>query len=157
MARVTLNKMFTGFRGHLGRIGFYEWEGDVFARGLYGQHDPKTPLQLDLRGAFGKAVKSWQKLSEKEQNYWNKMSKKRRVKGYHLYISAYMLNRWDRLEGSRIRPDLAVGEEYFEQEGDAPAVLHGCSYDGSISLRCAVVDPSIPVKGSLISGVTAPR
>ncbi len=154
MARVTLNDAFKGFTGLLGRISIYEWDGDTFARACYKRKDPKTPLQLDLRGAFGKAVKSWQGLNEKEQAYWNKMSKKRRVKGYHLYISAYMLNRWDRLEGSRIRPDLATADAYFDTEGSSAAVLQGSSNDAPVFIRSMVVDGSMSLKNSGRAGIT---
>jgi len=101
MAKVRLNAIVKGITGRIGALVFYEWDGDTFVRPRVRQRDPKTPLQLDLRDAFGRGVRSWQALTETEKAQWNRRARKRRTTGYHAYLSAYMRNRWDRAEALR--------------------------------------------------------
>ena len=116
MAKVHLNAIIKGITGRIGALVFYEWDGDTFVRPRVRQRDPKTPLQLDLRDAFGRGVRSWQALPEAEKAEWNRRANKRRTTGYHAYLSAYMRNRWDRAEAARLL--MSQAKRQLRREGE---------------------------------------
>ena len=154
MAKVRLNVAFKGITGRIGHLVFYEWDGDTFVRPRGRQRDPKTPLQLDLRDAFSRGVRSWQALPEAEKAEWNRCAGKRRTTGYHAYLSAYMRNRWDRAEAARPHAVAMVAAAYHDiiprNAVKRPSSRHAVPVD----LRCPFVPPSLPLSDAFLSALS---
>jgi len=139
MASTRLSASLREFRGNIDGLVFYTWQGDTFVRPYKRQRDPKTLLQLDLRTAFGRAVRAWRKLSPEEKARWNRRSKKKRTTGYHVFLSTYLRNRWDRAVAQR--PDLVAtpGIEYRDSTGSTP-----------VHYPCASPAPSFPAPSCFV-------
>ncbi len=145
MAKVRLNIAFKGIASRIGSLVFYEWEGDTFVRPQVHQRDPKTPRQLDLRDAFGRAVRAWQALPEAEKAHWNRRADKRRTTGYHAYLSAYMRNRWDRAEATRPHAVATPDTVYHDIIPENAVKPLSSRYDAPMGLRCPFVPASQPL------------
>ena len=131
------------FRGNIDGLVFYTWQGDTFVRPYKEQRDPKTPRQLDLRGAFARAVRAWRKLTPDEKARWNRQARKKRTTGYHVFLSAYIRNRWDRAASQR--PDLVAtpGVEYRDNRGAVPMHHPDSKPAPSLPVPSSFVPPSL--------------
>ncbi len=95
MAKLRLNRAFKGYSNRIDDIVYYEWNGRTYSRIYVKNRDPKTPLQLDRRGIFRKAVKAWKDLTEDRKEPWKRKGKKEKIHGYNVFISEFIKNRWD--------------------------------------------------------------
>jgi hypothetical protein len=154
MAKVHLNAIVKGITGRIGALVFYEWDGDTFVRPQVRQRDPKTPLQLDLRDAFSRAVHAWQALPEAEKAQWNRRASKRRTTGYHAYLSAYMRNRWDRAEAVRPHAVAMTVPAYHDIIPKNAVKRPSSRYAAPVDLRCPFVPPSLPLSDAFLSALS---
>ena len=154
MAKVRLNAIVKGITGRIGALVFYEWDGDTFVRSQGRQRDPKTPLQLDLRDAFGRAVHAWQALPEAEKAEWNRRARKRRTTGYHAYLSAYMRNRWDRAEALRPHAVATAAAAYHDIIPRNAVKRPSNRYAVPVDLRSPFVPPSPPLSDAFLSALS---
>lgn len=90
MAKTTLNPMFTSYTGRMGRIVHYNLFGRQYCRMHVIPKNPRTECQQAVRRTFSEAVHSWRNLSSEEKNEYSRRAKKKRTRGYNLYISEYM-------------------------------------------------------------------
>ena len=154
MAKVRLNAIVKGITGRIGALVFYEWDGETFVRPRVRQRDPKTPLQLDLRDAFGRGVRSWQALTETEKAQWNRRASKRRTTGYHAYLSAYMRNRWDRAEALRPHAGATAAPAYHDIIPQSAVKRPSSRHDVPMDLRCPFVPPSLPLSDAFLGALS---
>ena len=139
MAYTRLTATLREFRGNIDGLVFYTWQGDTFVRPYKRPRDPKTPRQLDLRGAFARAIRAWRKLTPDEKTRWNRQARKKRTTGYHVFLSAYIRNRWDRAADTRPAVVTMPGIEYRDSKGPLP--VHHASPTPA---------PSLPVPSSFV-------
>lgn len=90
MAKVKLNPMFTSYTGHMGKIVHYTLFGRQYSRIHVIPKNPRTECQQAVRRTFSDAVSSWRSLTCDEKNEYNRRARKKRMRGYNLYISLYM-------------------------------------------------------------------
>ena len=154
MAKVHLTATIKGITGRIGNLVFYEWDGDTFVRPRVRQRDPKSPLQLDLRDAFGRGVRAWQALPDAEKAQWNRRAHKRRTTGYHAYLSVYMRNRWDRAESARPHAVATEAAAYHDIIPRSAVKRPSSRYDVPVDLRCPFVPPSLPLSDAFLSALS---
>ncbi len=154
MAKVHLNAIVKGITGRIGALIFYEWDGDTFVRPRVRQRDPKTPLQLALRDAFGRGVRAWQSLPETEKAQWNRRANKRRTTGYHAYLSAYMRNRWDRAEALRPNAVATAAAAYHDITPRSAVKRLSSRYAVPVDPRCPFVPPSLPLSDAFLNALS---
>lgn len=90
MAKTTLNPMFQNYTGRMGRIVHYNLFGRQYCRMHVIPKNPRTECQQAVRRTFSEAVHSWRQLTKDEKNEYNRKARKKRMRGYNLYISKYM-------------------------------------------------------------------
>jgi hypothetical protein len=90
MAELTLNPVFTGISGTIGRMVVYKWKNKTVARRHVVPRNPDTLGQRNNRGLFREAMKSWQSLGDEEKAAYNKKCARLSMTGHNLYISRYM-------------------------------------------------------------------
>lgn len=90
MSKVTLNPMFQNHSGRMGKIVHYSLFGKQYCRIHVIPKNPRTECQQAVRGTFADAVNSWRRLLPEEKAEYNKKARKKRMRGYNLYISKYM-------------------------------------------------------------------
>jgi hypothetical protein len=90
MATATLNPVLTSISGRIGSVVFYSRYNKQCIRQYVIPRNPDTIAQRSNRQSFANAVKSWQALTEKEKNKYNRKASNLNMSGYNLYISDFM-------------------------------------------------------------------
>ncbi|MBN1532034.1 MAG: hypothetical protein JXA20_05170 [Spirochaetes bacterium] len=86
MAIVSYNRSIRSFHGAVGRMVFYEREGQTLLRCKGERTLPRSPAQKALQGAFREASALWMELSAEEKEPWRHIGKAQGITGYNAFL-----------------------------------------------------------------------
>ncbi|HPS57382.1 MAG TPA: hypothetical protein PK514_04690 [Spirochaetota bacterium] len=154
MSKVTLNPMFQNHSGRMGRIVHYSLFGKQYCRIHVIPKNPRTECQQAVRRTFADAVNSWRRLLPEQKAEYNRKARKKRMRGYNLYISKYMKGgvTVDSASVQGIQPVTSRLSSFTLNSAHtvaAPMQLRSSSDDASVQVKERLYPAStLPVKDS---------
>jgi len=96
MAKAELDVLFTGLKGHLGNVVYYNMWGRTYVRRYVVPANPNSEAQSAQRSLFARGMAAWKMLTDDEKLLYKKKARnlkrvRRRVMHAHnLFISEYI-------------------------------------------------------------------